>query len=196
LRHIITGKESWFYLDYRHAPPSSVPSYEVPQRIDPGIGTAKFMLTVIWGINRFHPLDLMLFQYRLKLTILRGARYGTPGSDGLPPREDSVYSSTQCSSRQLLCSHLNNGGIVFIENRLLHVPLQPDRPDLAASDFWRFGRIKTELAGRSFPEPEELFEGVLEFLEGVPAAKLTAVSKGLIDRVRWVIAHNEQHYRN
>jgi hypothetical protein len=86
---------------------------------------------------------------------------------------------------------------LFIENRLLYVPRLPHSPDLLPSDFWRFGRDKTGLAGRSFAEPEELFElleGVLEFLEGIPAAELTVVSEGWINRVRWVIAHNEQYY--
>jgi hypothetical protein len=72
----------------------------------------------------------------------------------------------------------------FIENQLLHVSHPPDSPDLAPSDFWLFGRIKTGLAGRSFAEPEELLEGVREFLEGIPAVELTEVFEGWIDRVR------------
>jgi transposase len=47
-----------------------------------------------------------------------------------------------------------------IENQLLHVPHPPYSPELALSDFWLFGHIKTGLAGRSFAEPEELLEGV------------------------------------
>jgi hypothetical protein len=81
----------------------------------------------------------------------------------------------------------------FIENQLLHVPHQPYSADLAPSDFWLFGHIKTELVGRSFAEPEELFEGVRESLEGIPAAELIAVFEGWIDRVRWVIAHYGQY---
>jgi hypothetical protein len=64
---------------------------------------------------------------------------------------------------------------------------------LASSDFWLFWRIKIGLAGRSFAEPEELFEDVREFLEEIPAAELMAVFEGWIDRVRWVIAHNGQY---
>jgi hypothetical protein len=52
------------------------------------------------------------------------------------------------------------------------------------------------LTGRSSAEPEELLEGVREFLEGIPAAELTAVFEGWIDRVRRVIAHNGQYYRS
>jgi hypothetical protein len=45
-----------------------------------------------------------------------------------------------------------------------------------------------------FAESEELLEGVREFLEGIPAAELTEVFKGWIDRVKWVIAQNGQYY--
>jgi hypothetical protein len=63
----------------------------------------------------------------------------------------------------------------FIENQLLHVPHPTYIPDLAPSDFWLFGCINTGPAGRSFAQPEELFESVREFLEGIHAAELTVV---------------------
>jgi hypothetical protein len=53
-RHIITGDESWFYLEYQYASRWSVSRDEVPQRVDPAIGTAIFMLTAICCVNRFH----------------------------------------------------------------------------------------------------------------------------------------------
>jgi hypothetical protein len=59
---------------------------------------------------------------------------------------------------------------------------------LALLDFWLLGRIKTGLAGPGFVEPEELFEDIRKFLERIPAAELTAVFKGSIDRVRCAIA--------
>jgi hypothetical protein len=46
----------------------------------------------------------------------------------------------------------------LIKNQLLHVPHSLYGPDLARSDFWLFGRIKTGLAGRRFAEPKELLE--------------------------------------
>jgi hypothetical protein len=105
--------------------------------------------------------------------------------------EDSGYSSTQCSSRQLPCSLLKSDETVFIKNQLLHVPDPPKSPDLAPSDFWLFGRIKTGLA-----EPEELLEGVREFMERIPDAELTVVFEGWIDRMKWMIAHNGQYYNS
>jgi hypothetical protein len=74
-----------------------------------------------------------------------------------------------------------------------HIPHPPYSPDLAPSDFWLFGRIKTGLAGRSFAEPEELLESVREFLGGILGAELTAGFEGWIDQVRWMIAQNGQY---
>jgi hypothetical protein len=62
----------------------------------------------------------------------------------------------------------------FIENQLLHVPHPTYSPDLARRTSGYPG-IKTGPAGRSFAEPEELFESVREFLEGIHAAELTTV---------------------
>jgi hypothetical protein len=66
-RHIVTRDESWFSLEYQHALQSSVSRNEVLQRIDPAIGTAKFMLTAICGVKDFHLLDLMLSQCRFDI---------------------------------------------------------------------------------------------------------------------------------
>jgi hypothetical protein len=54
--------------------------------------------------------------------------------------------------------------------------------------------MKTGLARPSFAEPEEVLEGVREFLEGIPADELTVVFEGWFDRVKWVITRNGQYY--
>jgi hypothetical protein len=43
----------------------SVHRDEGSQKVDPAIGTAKFMLTALWDVNGFHLLDLMPSQCRL-----------------------------------------------------------------------------------------------------------------------------------
>jgi hypothetical protein len=58
------GDESWFYLEYQQASQWSVSRDEVPQMVDPVIGTLKLILTPIWGANGFHLRDLMPSQCR------------------------------------------------------------------------------------------------------------------------------------
>jgi hypothetical protein len=64
-RHMITRDESWFDLEDQHISQWSVSGGEVSQKMDPAIGTAKFLLTAIWGVNGFHLPDLMLSSCRL-----------------------------------------------------------------------------------------------------------------------------------
>jgi hypothetical protein len=193
-RYIISGDEGWFHIEYQHAPQWSVSRGEVPQRMDMAIGTTLFMRTAIWGVSGFHLLDLMPSQCRFN------AQYFV--KHALAPLVQRVFPQGKNRHTPQLNVHLDNCRVhfskvaeqFFIENQLLHDSNPPDSPDLAPSDFWRFRCIKTGLAGRSFTEPEELLEGVRELLEGIPAAELTAVFEGWVDRVRWVIAHNEQYY--
>jgi hypothetical protein len=49
------------------------------------------------------------------------------------------------------------------EDSLVVIPHLPYIPDLAPSDFWLFGHVKTSLAGRAFNDIDELLEAVIEF---------------------------------
>jgi hypothetical protein len=140
------------------------------------------MFTDIWGVNGLHLPDLMPSQCRFN------AQYFV--RHVMTPLVQTVF--LQGSTRYIprLNIHLDNCRVHFskvmehfsIENQLLHVFHLPYSPAFAPSDFWLFGRIKTGLAGRRFAELEELLKGVREFLDGIPAAELTAVSRaGLIE---------------
>jgi hypothetical protein len=53
--HIITGDDSWFYLEYQHASYWLTSCNKLSQKEHPAIGTAKFVLTAIWGRQRLPP---------------------------------------------------------------------------------------------------------------------------------------------
>jgi hypothetical protein len=61
-RKVVTGVESWFYLETRHSAQWSVCRDDVATKTKPMIGTPKFMLTVMWEIKRFRVVDLMTSQ--------------------------------------------------------------------------------------------------------------------------------------
>jgi histone-lysine N-methyltransferase SETMAR len=152
------------------------------------------MLTAIGGVNGFHLMDLMPPECRFNTQYFV--------EHVMAPLVQTVFPQGRTRYTPGLNIHLDNCRVhfskvterFFIENQLLHVPRPPYSPDLAPSDFWLFRRIKTGFAGRSLNGPKELLEGVREFMEGIPVAELTVVCEGWIDRVRWVIAHNGQHY--
>jgi hypothetical protein len=155
----------------------------------PAISTVEFMFMAIWGVNGFHLPDLLPSECRFN------AQYFV--EHGMAPMVQTVFPQGRTRETHRLNVHFSKVmEQFFIENQLLHVPHLPYSADLALPDSRLLGHVKPELAGRTFAEPEELLEGVREFLEGIPAAELTAVLEGWIDQVRWVIAHNVQYYNS
>jgi hypothetical protein len=62
LHTIVTGDESWFTFELQHSAKWSTSSEDVPQTVKQEIGIRKFMLTVIWGVDGFHIVDLITSQ--------------------------------------------------------------------------------------------------------------------------------------
>jgi hypothetical protein len=104
-RHIITGDESWFDLEYQHASQWSVSRGEVPQKGDPALGTAKFMLMAIWGINGLHLLDLMPSQCRFNVHYFVGYV--------LAALVQTVFSQARTRYPPRLNVHLDNFSVHF-----------------------------------------------------------------------------------
>ena len=57
--NIFTGDESWFYIKFNRKGAWILPDEKVPFFENPGFQLRKFMLTVIWGINGIHVIDIM-----------------------------------------------------------------------------------------------------------------------------------------
>jgi hypothetical protein len=57
-------------------------------------------------------------------------------------------------------------------------------------DIWLFGYVKTLLVGQTFSEPEQLLEGITEFLNGTQPREVVAVFRHWVERVRWVLEKN------
>jgi hypothetical protein len=73
----------------------------------------------------------------------------------MPPLVQTIFPQGKTRHPPRLIVHLDNCRVhfskvteqFFIENQLLHVSHPSYSPDLAPSDFWLFGHIKTEPAG-------------------------------------------------
>jgi hypothetical protein len=105
-RYIITGDESWFYLEYQNASQWSVSRDEVPQKVDPAIGTAKFIFTAIWDVNGFHLLDLMPSQCRFNTQYFM-EHVMTPLVQTIVP-QGRTQQISQC--RRMVCPNRGNAG--------------------------------------------------------------------------------------
>jgi hypothetical protein len=82
----------------------------------------------------------------------------------------------------------------FDENSLVSVLHPGCSADLAPSDFWLFGHIKTSLAGHVFDDVDELLEAIIEFLNEIRSSELQLGLRHWIKRVKWILATNGDDY--
>jgi hypothetical protein len=72
--------------------------------------------------------------------------------------------------------HVSKASEQFItENHIGRVHHSRYSPDLAPSDFWLFGHLKTSLVGQTFDEPEQLLEAITGFLNEIQSPEVVTV---------------------
>jgi hypothetical protein len=64
---------------------------------------------------------------------------------------------------------------------VLHPPYSPD---LAPSDFWLFGHVKTSPVARTFDEPGQLLEAITEFLSEIQPPEVIAIFSHWVEMVQ------------
>jgi hypothetical protein len=188
---LVTGDESWFVPEYQHSTKWNVARDEVPTSVSQTIRMKKVMLTVIWGIDGFHVIDMMpchpgSFCHR----VLPYSYYGFFAGKSLSGGKEKPSTSPECAPGQLSGLFFEGIKTVFDGNSLVTIPYPPYSPNLAPSDFWLFGHIKTSLVGRVFNDADELLEAVIEFVNEIQPSESQLVSHQWIERVKWVLANN------
>jgi histone-lysine N-methyltransferase SETMAR len=133
------------------------------------------MLTVIWGIGGFHAVAMSPARGRFSTEYFF--------TDLIDPLLAKLFVEGKKSRALRLNVHLNNCRVhssnalkqFSDENSLVTVPHPPDSPDLAPSNFWLFGQIKTSLAGHAINDVDVLLEAVIEFLNDIRLSELQLV---------------------
>jgi hypothetical protein len=54
--------------------------------------------------------------------------------------------------------------------------------------------MKTSLAGQTFDESVQLLEAITEFLDEIRPSEVVAVFNDWMEKVRWVLENNGDHY--
>jgi histone-lysine N-methyltransferase SETMAR len=192
--HIVTGDESWFTLELQQSAKWSTSGEDVPQRVRQQIRTRKFMLTVIWGVDRFHVVDLMTSQRSFD------SQYFVDNI--MVPLVEKVFPKGRNPHARRLHLHLDHCRVHFsrvteqfiAENHISRVPQPAYSPDLAPSDFWLFGHLKNSRAARMFDDPEELLNAITSVLEKAQPSELHVVLSHWVERVRWVLQTTGDSY--
>jgi histone-lysine N-methyltransferase SETMAR len=152
------------------------------------------MLTVFWGVDGFHVVDLMTSQRNFN------SEYFV--SHVLAPMAAKVFPRGRILHTRPLQLCLDNCRVHFskaieqfiTENHIGRAPHPSYSPDLAPSDFWLFGHLKTSLVGQTFDAPEQLLEVIADFWGEIQPPEVVAVFSHWVRRVQWVLENNGDYY--
>jgi hypothetical protein len=133
-QRFVTAGESWFTLEFRHSTKWSVSRDDIPQKVKQQIGTRKFVLTVVWGIDGFYVIELTTKQHNyiaqyfcsdiLESLLLAVSPDGRkPHCHRLSLRLDNCRVHRSKASEKF-----------FAENSIIRVPHPPYSPDFAPFD--------------------------------------------------------------
>lgn len=193
---IVTGDQSWFTLQYGPRGAWVAREDQAPSFAKTTIESKKIMLTIIWGVYDFYIVDFMPEGRRFNTDYLIKAIL-----EPLSKKRNEIWNR---SSKRKIWLHLDNCR-VHNSNRALNsyrffgfkrTPHPPYSPDIAPSDFFLFGYIKTKLRGHFFEDIESLKEKIVEILKGISLEKRKDVFNEWMERCYWIAMHQGHYYRD
>ena len=85
-------------------------------------------------------------------------------------------------------AHNSKSAKNFLErNHIRRAPHPAYSPDVAPSDFFLFGFVKTKLKGMTFDDEDALYTAILKILFAIPKKTLNKVNKEWLTRLQAVI---------
>jgi hypothetical protein len=186
----------WKPLDETgHSAQWSVCRDDVATKTKPINSTPKFMLTVMWGVKGFHVVDSMTSHDQFN------SQYFV--EHVMVPLVQETFPHGRNRRALRLHLHLDNCQVHFSKvaeqfleaNDILRILHPPYIQDLAPSDCWSFGRIKTAPADAKFDEPEQLLNAITEFVNTISVEELRVVFDEWVERVRWVTENEGVYYQ-
>ena len=168
--NVWTGDESWIYYDNPNESMWIGKEEKIPTRIRRSIGSKKIMVNVIWSESGMKsitkvPPDVSFNKVFFIETVLDDIRRN------LESTRPKLMGSGLFLHLDNARPHLANFEISDLGfTRLVHPAYSPD---LAPSDFFLFGNLKTKLQGTNFSNEDDLFAKVVEILHSIPHLDLT-----------------------
>ena len=174
-RYLLTGDESWFYFmnnpDHAWVPEGTA----VPTRPRQTISSPKRMLIVFWSplgfrLVRMLPKGVHLDAHYFCTNILAEIDRIRPAATTEDARRNVLLHFDNASP------HTATATVNFLgSHRMKRAPQPPFSPDLAPSDFYLFGKLKTALNGAEFEDEGELLDAVMSVLNGITRDELESV---------------------
>lgn len=192
-RYVYTGDESWFYLstasDSMWVPPESA----APSAATPTIKSEKIMVTIFWSTAGFSVVEALPKDDHLTAQYLIDKIFR--------PLEHNIAEGCKCVHRHRIYIHMDNARVHtakivkdFLSSSFFRgLPQPPYSPDIAPSDFYLFGMLKTKLQGRTFRTSGELMSAIRHQLSQISHDELCSVYQNWIVRLRQVIDSGGQY---
>ena len=192
--NIITGDESMFQFYYGI---NGVWLHEEEEPIEvekSRMCVKKLMLTVMWGIKGMYLIDFLPEHQKFNSEYFI--------ANILTPIGEMKKSIWPRKSSRLMWLHLDNCRIhnskaAAEKVSLIHMKRAPQpaySPDLAPSDFFLFGYVKSQLKGASFKTREQLQSKIIQILNAIPSKMIRSVFEEWINRCQWVFQHKGEYY--
>ena len=181
-RNIITGDQLWFTYSYGINGAWLADEDEPPIIVDSKIKIKKIMVTVIWGVHGTYLIDVLPEKASFNTSYFI-ERIINPLSE----KKHQIWSE---SSKRKIWLHLDNCRVHNSNESLektkdcgfKRTPHPPYSPDIAPSDFYLFGYLKTKLKGNRFDEETDLVEKIREILAQISIENRKAVFESWIKR--------------
>jgi hypothetical protein len=163
-------------LKFHHSTKWSVSRDDVHQKVKQQMTTQKFVVTVIWGIDGCHIVDLIPEEHSHNMQYFV--------SNIMEPPLCAVFPYFRKPRSRRLSVHLDNccahgskaSDNFFAETVIVRVPHQLYSPDLTLSNFCLVGYMKGALAGPHFVESTDLLNGIQVLLGEIQRCELEQVS--------------------
>jgi hypothetical protein len=192
--YILTGDESWFYFTINHDHIWLPEEALTPTRPRQTINTPKRMLTIFCS-------DKLWFS-ACPIVAKRTALYCGVFLRKYPARDQSKSSSGDCRrSETRHCPNFDNATphtaretLGFLKShRMKRAPHPAFSTDLAPSDFYLFGKIKTALMGSEFEREQSLLDGVLRVINPISREELEYVFEDWLSRLDQSVQRDGDH---
>ena len=158
LRKVLTQDETWIYFINPRNSMWLEAGNPIPEKPKPLIGSKKVMISVIWGITRIKSIAMLPAGKKFNKEFFAQNVLGDLSNK---IATQGYFLHFDNSRPHLVFQKLKELGI----KRLEHPQYSPD---LAPSDFFLFGYLKKLLEGQEFTDAQQLFDKVVENLNGIP----------------------------
>ena len=193
-RFFVTGDESWFYYTFDNKSQWVKDGMQAGTKVNHGFSTPKIMVSIFWSIDGIRNIDCVESGQSMDSSYFI--------SNVLTPISESELFNKAKKQKKKFSIHMDNAPIhksaktkKFLSDKGFHVPPHPAySPDLAPSDFYLLGKLKTHPGSVKFSSPDEIVMWIEDKFSSITKEELIRVFQAWEERLRWVIANKGEYY--